>query len=170
MPSTAQAPPRDATNEELIRWSFARLDARDVDAMRQLWTADTVLRLPDGIRRGPQEMAAFFKEMFAAVDGWHMEPVAVVADADHVFVRWLLTGTHTGRAFGIEATGRPLAIDGMDHFVVRDGRIVSNFVVYDQMQFARAVGMMPPDGSPADKAVKGAFNAKTRIAARLRRA
>ncbi len=57
----------------------------------------------------------------------------------------------------------------MDHFVVRDGTVASNFVVFDQMQFARQIGMLPADGSAADRAMKAAFNAKTRLLARLRR-
>ena len=89
---------------------------------------------------------------------WQMEVVSIAADGDDVFVHWHLTGTHTGPLLGIEPTGKPLAVDGMDHFVVRDGKVVSNFVIFDQMQYARQIGMMPPDGSSADKAVKSAFN------------
>jgi hypothetical protein len=87
-----------------------------------------------------------------------------------VFVHWHMTGTHTGGAFnGIEATGRAVALDGIDHFVMRDGKVVSNFVVFDQMQFARQIGLMPPDGTRADRAVKSAFNARSRLLSRLRR-
>ena len=87
-----------------------------------------------------------------------------------MFVHWHLTGTHTGPLLGIEPTGKPLAVDGMDHFVVRDGKVVSNFVIFDQMQYARQIGMMPPDGSSADKALKSAFNLRTKVAERIARA
>ena len=30
---------------------------------------------------------------------------------------------------------------------MRDGRTVSNFVVFDQLQFARQVGLVPEDGA-----------------------
>ena len=40
--------------------------------------------------------------------------------------------------------------------------------VFDQMQFARQIGLLPPDGSAADRATKAAFNAKTRLLARVR--
>jgi hypothetical protein len=56
----------------------------------------------------------------------------------------------------------------MDHFVLRDGRVVSNHVVFDQMEYARQLGMLPADGSIADKAVKSLFNARTRLIAKLR--
>jgi hypothetical protein len=98
-----------------------------------------------------------------------MEVVAIAEQGDDVFVHWQLTGTHSGTFQGIDATGRRIALDGIDHFVVRDGRVVSNFVVFDQMQFARAIGMLPPDGSRADRAMKAAFNARSRLTARLRR-
>jgi len=62
-----------------------------------------------------------------------------------------------------------VSIDGIDHFVIRDGRVVSDFVVFDQMQYARQIGMMPPDGSAGDKAFKAAFNARQKIAAKLKR-
>ena len=51
------------------------------------------------------------------------------------------TGTHSGASWsGVEPTGKSVAMDGIDHFVVRDGKVVSSFVVFDQTQFARAVG------------------------------
>ena len=80
-----------------------------------------------------------------------------------------MTGTHKGSLLGIEPTGKPLAIDGIDHFVIRDRKVVSNFVVADQLQYARQIGMMPPDGSAGDKAFKAAFNLRTRVASKLGR-
>lgn len=56
----------------------------------------------------------------------------------------------------------------MDHFVAREGTIASNFAAFDQLQFARQIGMMPPDRSPADRAMKAAFNAKTRLLRRIK--
>jgi steroid delta-isomerase-like uncharacterized protein len=162
-------PPTDVSNAELVRWAFENINRRDTSLLKQVWTADTVERFPDRTCNGTEEIAAYFEEAFAAVPDWHMEVVAIAAQGDDVFVHWHLTGTHSGPLLGIEPTGKPLAVDGMDHFVVRDGKIVSNFVVFDQMQYARQIGMMPPDGSSADKAVKRAFNVRTRLAQRLRR-
>jgi hypothetical protein len=45
---------------------------------------------------------------------------------------------------------------------------VSNFVVYDQMQFDQQVGLMPSEGSAADRTLKGAFNTKTRALDHMR--
>ena len=87
-----------------------------------------------------------------------------------MFARWRLTGTHTGGQFnGIDTTGKSVSLDGMDQFTFRDGKMASNFVVFDQMEVGRQLGLLPPDGSPPDRALKAAFNAKTKIAEAIRK-
>jgi steroid delta-isomerase-like uncharacterized protein len=160
-------PPTGVSNADLIRWSFEQLNRHDTRAMRQLWRDDTLQRFPDRTCRGADEIAAYFEETFAALPDLRVEVVALVERGDEVFVRWRLTGTQQGAIQGIEGTGRRIELDGVDHFTLRDGRIASNFVVFDQMQWARQVGLMPADASPADRALKAAFNARTKLAARL---
>jgi len=161
-------PPTGVSNADLTRWAFERLSDHDTRSLAQsIWDEHTVVRFPDRTCRGRDEISAFFEETFAAVDGFRIEILALVEQGDEVFVRWRTTGTHTGRIFGLDATGKPLELDGFDHFTLKDGKVVSNFVVFDQMQFARAIGLMPPDGSGADRALKAAFNAKTRVTSEI---
>lgn len=166
---TTTAPPASASNAELVGWAFEMLNQHEVAPLKQFWTEDTVERFPDRTCHGAEEILAYFEEAFAAIPDFHMEVRAIAEQGDDVFVHWHLTGTHRGPLLGIEPTNKPLAIDGMDHFVLRDGRVVSNFVVFDQMQYGRQLGLLPPDGSSADKALKSAFNARNKLAARLRR-
>ncbi|WP_231869068.1 ester cyclase [Rhodococcus opacus] len=77
-----------------------------------------------------------------------------------VLVHWHLTGRHVGTFVGIAAAGRRIEFEGFDHFVIADGKVVTNMVRYDQMEFARQIKLLPPDGSIADRALKAAFNAK----------
>lgn len=163
------SPPAGATNAELVAWTFERINDKDLDALRQVWRADTVERFPTGTLHGTQEIVAYFKEAFAALPDWHMQIVKIAADGDDVFAHWQLTGTHQAEFQGIAATGKRILLDGMDHFVIRDGAIASVFVVFDQLQFGRAIGLMPADGSRTDRAMKGAFNARRRVQERLRR-
>ncbi|MFL5891690.1 MAG: ester cyclase [Solirubrobacterales bacterium] len=166
---TVASPPANASNAELVRWAFEMLNQHDVSPLRRFWSDDTVERFPDRTCRGADEIARYFEDAFAAIADFHMEVRAIAEQGEDVFVHWRLTGVHDGPLLGIEPTHKPLAIDGMDHFVVRDGQVISNFVIFDQMQYARQIGMMPADGSSADKAVKTAFNARTKLAAKLKR-
>jgi steroid delta-isomerase-like uncharacterized protein len=165
---SATAPPV-TSNADVIRWSFEMLNRRDLTALRQLWTDDTVERFPDRVCRGADEIARYFEQAFAGVPDWNIEIVDLAEDGDHVFVQWRLTGTHAGPLLGIAPTGKRVSIDGIDHFTLRDGRVASNFVVIDQLQYARQIGMLPADGSAADRAMKAAFNLRQKIGRGLRR-
>jgi steroid delta-isomerase-like uncharacterized protein len=168
--TAAASPPETATNAELIRRAFDILNTHDVAALKQFWTADTVERFPTETSVGADAIGAYFQAAFDALPDFRIEIVGLAAQRDDVFAHWRLTGTHSGALWqGIAPTGRAVELDGIDHFILRDGKVISNFVVFDQMQFARSVGMMPPDGSTADRAMKAAFNAKTRIARRRKR-
>jgi steroid delta-isomerase-like uncharacterized protein len=166
---TTTTPPATASNAELVRWAFEAINQHDLSPLGQFWTEETVERFPDRTCHGADEIVQYFEDVFAAIPDFRMELKAIAEQGDDVFAQWRLTGTHRGTLMGIEATNKPLEIDGMDHFVIREQRMVSNFVVFDQMQYARQLGMLPADGSSADKAFKGAFNARTKLAARFQR-
>ena len=84
-------------------------------------------------------------------------------------VRWSATGTFSGPGSfqGIAPTGQHVTLTGLDLLRVRDGLIVHNDAFTDGLGLARQLGLMPPQGSRADTAMLGAFNAKTRGARRL---
>ena len=158
------------TNTELAQQIFAAINAHDVDALRGIWADDVEERFPDKTCRGKEELSAHFKGLFAALPDFRMELVSSVEEGETVFARWKLTGTHRGVFNGIDPTGRAISLDGMDQFTFRDGRMAANFVVFDQMEVGRQLGLLPPDGSPPDRALKAAFNAKTKIAEAIRTA
>jgi predicted ester cyclase len=157
------------SNIDIVRRAVECIAAQDLDGARKYWTDATVERFPDRICHGADEIAAYFQDKFTAIEGFHLEIKSVAGAGDDVFVQWLMAGRHVGPVLGVAGTGRELTIDGMDHFVVRDGVVVSNFVVFDQMQFARQVGLLPRDASIVDRALKGAFNAGTAVRGKLRR-
>ena len=161
-------PPTGVSNAELIRWALEQINRKDLSGLRELWSGDIVVRFPDRTCRGIAEVAGYFEDTFAALPDLRLEPVAVVEQGDDVFARWRITGTQTGPVQGIAGTGRRIELDGMDHFVLRDGRIVSNFVIFDQMQYSRQLGILPAQDSAADKAMKAAFNARTKLMQKLK--
>jgi len=161
--------PEDVTTTQLLRWVFDRLNDHDVASLRRFWTPESVEYFPDATCHGCDEVAAYFEAKFAAVEGFHLEPVAIVVDGEDALVHWRMTGRHVGPLLGIEGTGRSIALDGIDHFVIGEGTVITNTVVFDQLSFARQVGLLPADRSASDRALKGAFNARTRLVAAARR-
>jgi predicted ester cyclase len=135
--------------------------------MSELWTDQTFQRFPDRDCHGAEEIRAYFGATFAAIPDLMVEILALVEQGDDVFVRWRLSGTQQGRLQGLEGSGRRIRLDGVDHFTLRDGKIASNFVIFDQLQWGRQIGLMPDDGSTGDRAFKGAFNARIKLARKV---
>ena len=145
-------------------------NAHDVSAFREVWADGVTERFPDAAVTGKDQLAAYFGELFAAVPDVRMEIVSMAEEGETVFLRWKLTGTHTGGAFqGVHPTGKSVALDGIDEMTIRDGRMHANFVVFDRMQFGQQLGLLPPDGSGQEKAMKAAFNARMALKKRLAR-
>lgn len=147
------------TNTDIVRAGVDAINRHDIAELRTHWAPGVTERFPDATCNGPDEIAAYFQGIFDAIPDLHIEIVASAAEGDSVFIRHVISGTHTGGPFkGVAPTGKRIEVPGMDHFVVRDGKIVSNFVVFDQMDIGRQLGLLPPEDSAPDKAIKVLFN------------
>jgi steroid delta-isomerase-like uncharacterized protein len=151
--------------ETHVRSYFEAIANRDTSAMAGHWREDGVDDLvPLGPLRGTGEITAFFRELFAAIPDLEMTVTRVVAGERQAAVEWRMTGHFSGGPFqGVDPTGRRVEMRGLDLFEVEDGAIVANTAYYDGMTFARQIGLMPPENSSAENAMKSAFNAATRM-------
>jgi steroid delta-isomerase-like uncharacterized protein len=167
--STETKPRRRITRRKAVeqhaRSYFAAVADRDTNAMAGHWRADGVDDLvPLGPLRGTDEIVAFFRELFDAVPDSEMSVTRVVAGETQAAVEWRLTGHFTGGPFqGVDPTGKRVDIRGIDLLEIEDGEIVGNTAYYDGMSFARQIGLMPPENSSAENAMKSAFNATTKV-------
>jgi steroid delta-isomerase-like uncharacterized protein len=157
--------PRRKAVEAHARSYFDAIAKRDTDAMAGHWREDGVDDLvPLGPLRGTGEIVAFYRELFAAVPDIETTVTRVVAGETQAVVEWRMTGNFTGAPFqGIDPTGRRVEIRGLDLLEIEDGQIVANTAYYDGMSFARQIGLMPPESSSAENAMKSAFNASTKV-------
>jgi steroid delta-isomerase-like uncharacterized protein len=93
--------------------------------------------------------AAAFEEPVATVllalpdAQWNIE--TLLADGDQVFVRWKLTGTHSGPFQTLPATGNTVANDGMAVYELREGKVVASQVFTDRLNFLQQLGVLPAD-------------------------
>jgi steroid delta-isomerase-like uncharacterized protein len=167
-------PPEARSPGQLARHLFELIfDRRDLDALRPFWTESSVNRfLALGVdARGPDQIATFFRELLAAFPDLQMTIENVVEDDPYAVVQWSLGGTFDGASFqGIEPTGGRVAFRGCDVFrFADDGKLDVNTIYFDGAEFARQIGMLPPRGSAADRALTGGFNIRMRLRRRLRR-
>ena len=158
---------------DLMEQAFKAVSNKDLEALQACWHDDLVENfVVTGPLHGKAETRAYFEEVWAAIpDDWGFEIERILPVDDNVAVgMWRLTGTFNGGPFqGIEATGKPVDIRGIDVMEFEDGLLRHNTIYYDGLAFARQAGLLPPDGSAADRAMVGAFNALTKARRAIRR-
>jgi steroid delta-isomerase-like uncharacterized protein len=148
---------------------FEALGKQDLEAAMALQHPDVVedfvvLRLFEG----REAVRDFFAGLFSAFPDFRIEVLQVVGDETHAVVQWHAHGTFTGAPFqGIHATGRSVDLRGCDVMEFDNGKLKGNTIYYDGLTFARQIGMLPREGSSADRAITAAFNAGTDVKSRL---
>lgn len=151
--------------ETHVRSYFDALASRDLAAAMGHWSEDAVDEVvPVGVLRGKAQIEGFLREMWAASPDLETTVTRLVAGERQAAVEWRMRGTFTGTPFlGIEPTGKPFEMRGLDLLEVEEGLIVGNTAYYDGAEFARQAGMLPPQDSGAERAMKSAFNAVTKL-------
>ena len=151
--------------ENTARAYFDALGARDADAAARVWSDEGIDDvLPLGIFRGAKAIRGFLKELFTAAPDMRFTVERITADERVAAVQWRSVGTFTSGTFqGIEPTGRRVELRGIDCLEVVDGKIVHNTGVFDGAAFARQVGLLPPEDSGADRAIRAGFNTVTKL-------
>src|SRR3954469_1236469 len=154
---------------KIARNYFDAVTARDVDRMAACWAPGGIESIaPVGVLSVPDEMKAYFSQLFAAVPDMKFEVLDVVAARNQAAVRWHATGTFCGGPFqGVEPTGARIDLEGLDLLTIENGLIQRNNAYYDGTQFARQIGMLPPRDSAAERGMTNAFNARTRLSRSL---
>ena len=166
-----------AATEQRVREVWGEVfEAKDLAKASEWWSDRTVDHfLALGVSaRGPEELTRFFRELFEAVPDIETPIENIVADdaTRHAVVQWHCTGTTSGKPFqGLEPPpGKRIDLRGCDVFQLdEDGRVLENTIYYDSAEFARQIGMLPPRDSAVDRATVAAFNAATRLRAKLKR-
>lgn len=158
--------------EEVARRYFAAIARRDLDEAVSCWRPGAIDRLaPVGELRAPDGLREYFGALFRAMPDFAYELLDVVADGEIVAVRWRTTGTFSGDPYqGLRATGRRVVGEGADVLRVEGGLITRNDSYWDDSDVARQLGLLPPRGSRAERALLALFNAKTAASLVLRRA
>lgn len=93
--------------------------------------------------QGPESIKMFATMLRSAFPDLHLSLEDSVAAGDRVVTRWSFQGTHRGEFFGVPPTGRTVTTSGIDIWRVRDGRIVENQQVVDNLGLLQQLGAVP---------------------------
>jgi len=99
----------------------------------------------DGVREG----LAYYRTAFPDLR-YELEELLLVDGGSAVVARWTMRGTHRGRFFGVEGTGRAFESPGLSLHRIVDGRIVEDWEYSDDIGQMRQLGFrVEPPGNGA---------------------
>lgn len=110
-----------------VRWLDDIWNQKRPEAIFEMLGADCIGHTDLGDVVGPQPFAEFQAHFLGGVPDLRFHIVHSIAEGDHVVIRWIAEGTHTGPLMGVEASGRPIRICGMSWLRYQDGRLVEGW-------------------------------------------
>ncbi|MBV9196601.1 MAG: ester cyclase [Solirubrobacterales bacterium] len=133
-----------ADHEALVRRFFEEFcNQRRSELAEELVAADYVSHGPQAPPAdGPDGLRARVSLYQEAVDG-HWNVKEIFSAGDRVVARWTGTGRHNGELMGVEATGKPIAVEAISIFRIADGRISEEWTVWDALGLLQQVGAVP---------------------------
>jgi steroid delta-isomerase-like uncharacterized protein len=152
------------------RWLAAWND-REPETLAALCTADVEFFDPAiGTVHGRAAVAEWVRACMTAFPDYRFEepePPLPSRIPGKAIAPWRMLGTNTGAVDppGFAPTGRPVVIDGVDHWWFRDGLVARYRADYDSQGVARQLGLMPARGSRAERSLAR----MQRLGTRLRR-
>ena len=137
--------PKHVLEQAIERWN-----SNDRDGWAALYTDDVVDEAPGGARiSGLADLKEqYFDALVTAAPDRSSRDAVLIAEGDQVVEVARYTGTHTGtwrspNGVEIPATGKTVDFPFVGVFQVREGKISSIRIHYDQVEVLTQLGLMP---------------------------
>ena len=118
-------------NKMIVRQFFEQIwNLKDESAIDRFIAEDAVGNDPKfGV--GRESFIKQWGKLQTAFPDIHFEIKELVAEANVVVSRWVLTGTHLGLYQDMPATGKKISVDGVSIDRIENGMVVSGFDAWD---------------------------------------
>jgi len=127
---------------------FAVIDGQRWDEYETVMHPDVEMTSPSSTLHSAREWAEFSRGFAAAMGDGRHTPAWTIQDGDAFAVEGVWTGTHTGPLAGpggeIPATGRSVTLPFCAVGTLRDGRVATVAVHFDQLAMLGQLGLVPP--------------------------
>lgn len=132
----------EPTDADLVREYIESVWNRgDLDALERLTASGFRYHLGGQPGRDRSEMASFLARTRAAFPDWQVFIQTIIREEGRVAVRWDGEVTHEGEFHGIPATGRRIAVSGINLYRIEDGRIAAEWEQMDSLGMLRQLGV-----------------------------
>jgi steroid delta-isomerase-like uncharacterized protein len=132
---------------ELARRHDEAFNSQDPEGRTAIEASDVEVMYPGGlVLRGHEQVLQLVRAFWNAIPDGKINVDTQLASGDVVFAEGTLTGTHTG-AFRtpegeIPASGKPVTVRYATMKRFREGKLVSEHLYFDQLEFLQQLGAM----------------------------
>ena len=126
-------------NKALVRQWIDAWIRKDTNILDELFAPDyTVNGSPigiDGVRQAVQFLHAALSDISAELH-------EMVAEANHVVIRWTIRGHHAGHFMGVPPTGKEVKLSGINIYQIIDNKIFAN---HEQTNISEVIQRLKAD-------------------------
>lgn len=116
----------------------------ELDKIPDYFSEDFVMDYsPNFVRRGRDQLRGAVERSHAAFDNFREDVKLVIADDTRVVIHFTIRGRHTGQWGPLLPSGKDVEFDEIVIMTIRDGKVVHQTGVIDNVTGLRQVGVLP---------------------------
>ncbi len=135
-------------NKAIVRKMIEGINKQDLASLDELMAPDFVLHMHAQQMQGLEGNKQVIEDEIKAFPDLHVAIEDIIAESDKVCVRLQETATHTGEYRGLAPTGNKLSYTVVAIWRIVEGKIVEGWIVYDQLDFLKQLGVIKYKGFP----------------------
>ncbi|HOT07754.1 MAG: SnoaL-like polyketide cyclase [Methanosaeta sp. PtaB.Bin039] len=131
-------------NKEIVRRFFELgPSSGNISAARELLAPDFTLHVPLPAAPGVQGICDVITTCRAAFEHLNVDVEDMVAEGDRVAARFTASGIHRGEFMGLDPTGKPITMTGIEIFRISNGKIAELWGEANLMGLMMQLGIIP---------------------------
>jgi len=151
---------KESNRQVIERW-FAAIDSKQTDKFAGVETADIEMKTPMGLTKGSEGHVQMTTMFAAAFPNFKHTLTRCVEAGDTIACEGKFTGDNTGPMSmpggqTIPATNKHVEFDWSGMAQIKNGKVASANVYFDNMGFMQQLGLVPPAPRADAKAAAGA--------------
>ncbi len=129
-------------NKAIVRKMIEAINKQNLTSLNELMAPDFVLYMHAQKAEGWEVNKQVIEDEIKAFPDLHVAIEDIIAEGDKVCVRLQETATHTGEYRGLAPTGNNLSYAVVAIWRIVEGKIVEGWIIYDQMDFLKQLGVI----------------------------